>query len=279
MKTLLIPLIALFALNAKAMTPAEVETAIHQQMNQHHPDVPANFWTNLGSDAVPVLENLYTNSSSVREQTWLLAGLSHYTDPGIASFLEGKIESGGNSILKRKALESLIQSQGDSVYDFTEPYLQDKDPHIRLAVAKGMRIAMSGDKVSQRLARYQSDEKEVWVKTDFAKAEAPRPKVNKVNAPLDTGKPKVIPVKPLPEKDWAGLWKGILLSGDKSQVANVTMILQDKTWKIGIKLPKQTKYDLKPGFEVLYYQTDNAHWIEVRDKKEDSVFIGKRSAR
>ena len=261
------------------MTASEIQADIHSQMAQRHPDLPTDYWTNLGPEAVPVLEHMFETSTSPYEQSWLIAGLAHFTDPSIGILLKSKINSTDNEVTKTQMLGALIQSQGEGAYDFVEPYLKDKNPHIRLIIAKNLRTYASSGRVNSRLSEYQDEESEEWVKKDFSTA--PASPVNMKRAGnIFQEKAKELPTKPLSEKEWAGEWKGVYISQAKSSAANATLTLRDKIWSVVIKLPKQTKYELKPGtFEVIYYPSAHAHWIEVRNSKEDSVFIAKRKAK
>ena len=279
MKLFLSVFILIFALNAMAKSEQDIQSAIQYQMHQRHPDLPANFWTDLGTEAVPVLEKLFSASTSSYEQSWLLSGLGHFSDPSIGVLLEDKIKSNQNGVLEKQMLSALIESQGDAAYAFVEPYLGDKDPHIRLAVAKGMKEYLSGAKANTRLAQFQSDETLEWVKKNLnEEASSPRMKrSNPVNgqAPVASSLPQ-----PLLEKDWAGEWRGMFVTGSKTSVANAILTPKNKSWKVEIKLPKQTLYELKQNdLEILYYQSQHEHWIEIRVKKEDSIFLGKREAK
>lgn len=263
-----------------AMTGDEIQSAIQGQMNQRHPDPPANFWTNLGPESVPVLEKLLSNSTSPYEQSWIINGLGHFSDPSIAPYLESKIQATTNAVLEKKMLDSLITSQGDSVYDFVEPYLSNPDPHIRLAVAKGMRASMSGDRVNLRLAKYLAEEKTEWAKTDFGASQAESSRLKRGTSVIQGPESDQKMPSPLPEKDWAGEWKGLYMTSLKTSSAVASFTSLGKSWKVEIKLPKQSKYELKQkDLEILYYQSLHAHWIEVRSKKDDAVFIGRRNVK
>ena len=267
----------LFSVSAQALTSEEIKEAIHSRMSERHPEPIAGFWENLGPEALPVIKEMYKATSSPIEQSWLIDGLSHFSDPSVGELLKASISNSDNAVFKKKMVAALIESQGDSSYSFVEPYLKDKDPHIRLAVAKGMQKYMSYTTAQTRLTQYKKDETEVWVKADFDKGDPELDTRMKRGTSIFKPESTEAALKPLPEKEWAGEWKGVWVSPKKSGAATATLTFLDKSWKVELKLPKQTKYELKRDqLEVVYYQTAHAHWIEVRSKKDDSVFIAQK---
>ncbi len=277
MLNLLCLTLALFAQSALALTADEIKDAIHARMSERHPEPSPGFWTGLGPEALPVIKEMYKLSTSPIEQTWLIDGLSHFNDPSVGEILKSSIQNSDNAVFKKKMISALIQSQGESAFDFVEPYLKDKDPHIRLAVAKGMQKHMSYTTAQTRLTRYKKEETEAWAKAELDK---PEPELDsRMKRSSSIFKPEVHEASPkaLSEKEWAGEWKGVFISPKKSGAAVATLTYLDKAWKVELKLPKQSKYELKRDqLEVVYYQTAHAHWIEVRNKKDDSVFIAQK---
>jgi hypothetical protein len=272
--------ISMLPQTAKALTAEEVKAAVYEKMKDRHPQPDPNFWTTLGPDSVPYLEQMYQGSNSPVEQAWLLDGLSHFSDPSIGPFLQTQIKATDNEVFKKKMLSALIESQGDSSFDFVEPYLKDSDGHVRIAVARGMQKYMPNfAKAEASLKKFSADEKEAWVKKDFEKPDAEPGLREKRSGVVYAADASSGAVKALPEKDWAGLWDGVWVSAKKSSQAKgtLTYLPAEKTWKVSLKVPKQSAYDLKrDGMEVLYYTSSHLHWIEVRNKKDDSVFIGQR---
>jgi hypothetical protein len=269
----------LFPLQAsQALTLDQVKAAVFEKMRDRHPQSDPAFWTNLGPEAVPYLEQMYAGSNSPTEQAWILDGLSHYSDPSIGPFLQGQIQSSDNDVFKKKMLFTLIASQGDSAFNFVEPYLKDSDPHVRLEVAKGMQRYMTGfPKAASRLKLFNEEEKETWVKKDLEQAtQGPVGTMKRAGTILSDE----VEIKVLAEKDWAGDWIGVWISAKKTAKGTVTLtrLEKEKSWKVVLKVSKQTAYELKrDGMEVLVYNSTHLHWIEVRNKKDDSVFIGQRT--
>jgi hypothetical protein len=273
--------------NASAATVEEIREQIKNKMSDRHPTDSSEFWTQLGPDAVPVLQQMYTDTKSVYEKSWLIDGMSHFQDPSIGTLLEDQIQNDGdNSVLKRKMLDALVESQGDAAAPFAEPYLKDSDAQTRLAVARALKNYTSNEQTKKKLADFTANEKLAWVKTDYEKSGDEHADLLKRNgsiyAPTEAAKPTPTP---LPEKDWAGEWKGVYVTATKSQAANLVLkLLKEKAspaeqkWKIELKFPKQTELEIKEkNVEIVYYQTAQAHWLEVRNKKEDSVFIAQRN--
>jgi hypothetical protein len=267
----------LVPLHAKALTPDEIKAAISQKIRDMHPEPDPTFWTNLGPESVPIMENLFKVSTSPIEQSWLIEGLSHFSDPSIAGVLESGIQNADNAVSKKKMLGALIESQGDASLDFVEPYLKDKDPHIRLTVAKGLQRFMPDNPLArERLLAFNAAEKEAWVKSDLLTSASESKPIEKRGGSIYDSQ---TPLKVLSEKEWVGDWTGVWLSDKKSSAAkvNLSRLEKEKSWKAVIKLPKQSAYELKhDGMEVLYYTSSHLHWIEIRNKKDDSVFIGQR---
>ncbi len=268
---------AFFVLDAKALTKDEIKAEIYSQMNERHPKPVGDFWTHLGPEALPVIKEMFQASTSPVEKSWLIDGLAHFSDESVGDLLKNEIKSSDNAVFKKKMVGALIESQGDASYDFIEPYLNDKDPHVRLAVAQGMKRYMSSGRAQARLEKFKGDETQAWVKSDFEKSNANGPMLMKRAGSVYEPKDEVVSVKPLPEKEWAGEWSGVYITQLKPKTAVATLTQVEKNWKVDLKLPKQSKYELKrEGLEILYYQSARMHWIEIRNKKEDAVFIGSR---
>ncbi len=267
----------LFLIPSYAMTPDEIRAEIHAQISQRHPELATEFWSSLGPDALPVLKQMYSETNSPAEKAWLLEGLAHFSDPSVGSLLQGAITQSENAVLKKKMLSALVQSQGDAALDFVEPFLEDKDPHIRLAVAKAMRNYMTSSRIEVRLGKFQRDEKEEWVKKDFETKDAPvvMKRAGSIFQQKDSVKAEV--QAPLEEKDWAGEWKGIYVTANHSSAAVALLTLQNKKWKVALKLPKMAKLEMNSAeIEVSYFQSTHRHWIQIKNKKEDSVFLAQK---
>lgn len=257
-----------FSFTALAMNPAEIESAIQSQVSQRHPNPPANFWESLGPEALPVLKRLLTQSKSTYEQSWYIDGLSHFSDPQVGVFLQEWISKTDNAVMKKKMIAGLIRSQGDQAFDFVEPFLKDSDPHIRLAVAEGMKNNMQTPRAKERVAQYQGAEKETWITQQLNQPAPPvggRVQVNAV-------------VKDLPEKDWAGSWSGVYMTPSSTSAARLELNKAQSQWRAKIFLKKGSPIELKgEQIEVIYSKTDHHHWIEIKNKKDDTRFIGKRT--
>ena len=263
---------------AMAFSPDEIKEAISVRASERHPEPNPTFWTNLGPESVPIMESMYKTTKSPILQSTLLEGLSYFNDPSIGIFLENEIPKSDNDVFKKKMLVSLIDSQGEASFDFVEPYLKDQNGSIRLAVALGLQRRMANfGKAQDRLKRFNTEETSHWVKSDFEKASHEEPELQKVT---DSALREKIPeLKSLAEKEWAGDWTGVWVSAKKmgQAKASLTYLEKEKVWKVKLSLPKQVTYELKrDGMEVLYYTSSHLHWIEVRNKKDDSIFIGQR---
>ncbi|MBC7396101.1 MAG: hypothetical protein H7333_01545, partial [Bdellovibrionales bacterium] len=104
-----------------AASSDEIRDAIHARMSERHPEPNPNFWTQLGPEALPVIKAMYQASTSPIEQTWLIDGLSHFSDPSVGDLLKTSIQGSDNAVFKKKMISALIESQGESSYDFVEP--------------------------------------------------------------------------------------------------------------------------------------------------------------
>lgn len=276
----LLILLCLFASPALALTPQEVREAIHTLSSQRHPSPTSDFWERLGPEALPVLKEMLREDLSPVERTWVIEGLAHFDDPAVGTLLESQIKGSNNAVFQKKMLSSLIQSQGDSAFDFVESYLGDQNPHIRAAVARGMNRHMTGTRAIERLKKFQAEEKVSWVKEEAAKPLNPATSVlkrgNQLAMLTEGGDEK--PLAPLPEKDWSGEWKGVFINPARNGAARATLTRKgDKLWGVQLKLPKHTGIELKAGdLEVVHFVSNRLYWIEVRNRKEDSVFIGNR---
>jgi hypothetical protein len=274
------------ARSVNAATVDEIRAQIKNKMADRHPGDSSDFWSQLGPTAVPVIEQMYGETQSVYQKSWLIDGMAHFQDPSIGTLLEDQIQSdGGNDVLKRKMLDSLVESQGDTAAAFAEPYLKDSDAQTRLAVARALKKYTTNEQTKKKLSDFDTNEKLAWVKTDYEKADDASTGLLKRNGSIYAPGDAPVPLPtPLPEKAWAGEWKGIYVTADKSSVANLTLkLLKEKAtpaeqkWKIELKLPKQTAYEIKEkNVEIVYYQTAQGHWLEIRNKKEDSVFIAQK---
>lgn len=284
----LILLIASVAsLNAFALTPEQIRIAIQGKMSERHPEKINEFWDKLGPEALPVLKQMYQETQNGNERGWLLDGMSHFDDASVATLLQSDIPKQEDEVLKRKQLSALIRSQGEAAYDFVEPYLDDEDPQIRKAVAQGLKqYGGSSKRIAGRLQDYLNSEKVPWVKDAVMKTQM----VAKVQQPSRNVFAEVAAVEPsptpLPQKNWEGEWRGVWITPDKKSEAVVNLVrINDKDaavsqWRIELKLPKKSKMELKgPENELSVHQSAKAHWLEIRSKKMDAVFIAHRKAK
>jgi hypothetical protein len=276
---LVLTLLIFNPLSAHAFSHDEVKEAIQVRASERHPEPNPTFWTNLGPESVPVMESMYKTTNSPVLQSTILEGLSYFDDPSIGIFLENEIPKSDNEVFKKKMLVSLIDSQGEASLSFVEPYLKDPNGSIRLGVALGLQRRMANnDRAQARLKRFYAEETSSWVKGDFDKATHDGPDLQKVMG-NNALREKIPELKPLVEKEWAGDWTGVWVSAKKTGQAKASLsyLEKEKAWKVKLSLPKQVTYELKrDGMEVLYYTSSHLHWIEVRNKKDDSIFIGQR---
>ena len=179
-----------------------------------------------------------------------------------------------------------MESQGEKAYDFAEKYLSDDDANVRLAVAKALKN-YAFERSKKRLSEFESAEKLAWVKLQYQKEESGNGERMKRSGSVFQHYEIAPSPTPLPEKLWAGDWNGNYITPDQASSAVMTLTLKDEKapvtsssdqkWKVELKLPKLTKFVLKEkDLVVVYYQTAKRHWIEVRNKKDDSVFMGSR---
>jgi hypothetical protein len=281
-------LLTIAALQAQARTPDEIRTAIKGKMSERHPEGTEEFWNSLGPEALPVLKQMYSATTNGFERAWLLDGLSHFDDPSVGELLQAEIPGQKDNVLKRKQLGALIRSQGEAAYEFAEGYLNDPDPNVRKAVAQGLtQYGGSGTRVQKRLQEYLKGEKESWVRDAVAKVHAV-PKTLKQERNIYAEPSPAAPTPtPLPQKSWAGEWKGAWITPGKNSAANVQLTLvnekatpAEQKWRIELKLPKQSKQDLKErDLEISVFEGPTVHWLEIRSKKSDAVFIAHRRSK
>ena len=281
-------MIAMGSTKSFALTPDEIRSSIHYEMSQRHPQPSAQFWTNLGPDALPVIEQMFSETTSPLERSWLIDGMSYFNDPSVATLLENEIANSSNALMNKKMLGALIQSQGDDAFGFVEPFLDNKDPHIRLQVATSMKRYMENAQAKTRVDQLIKTEKLAWVRDEVKKDPAKETTLKREGSIYQHQEDAKPQPTPLPEKSWAGEWKGVYLTAGKTEKRNgpanlILTLMNDKAgpseqkWKLELKLPKQTKIELKgKEIEIVYYQTAQAHWLEVRDKKNNAVFVGQR---
>ena len=281
MKILFVIIALFFGHSAQALSPSEIRDQIESQMRERHPHPPVDFWEKLGPEALPVLKAMVAEESAPVRRSWLIEGLAHFSDPSVAGILEKEVQGTENVVFKKKLLSALIQSQGDAAFEFVEPYLKDADPHIRLAVARGIKERMSESKAVARLSQYQSEEKEIWVKADLSKTP--------VALTASAGGGRTIRSLPTDQKvesekkrkpDLSGEWSGVFVRSSKVSPARVFLSQKGETLKVDLRLSKQPKVELKTGDpEVVSFESDHLLWIEVRMKKDDSVFLGSRKVK
>lgn len=295
LKKILIALLLVIMIPAQAPVQASEESiraAIQNQINQRHPSLPSGFWEGLGTAAIPVIKQMYAESTSANEKTFLIDGLGHFDDPSVGAFLENEVKSTQNEVLKKKLLSAVIQSEGEAAFDFVEPYLKDSDGHIRLSVARGLMAYEQNEKIKKRIAEFKANEKSSWVLADLKKsgpAEALQKTRKQVeaNPAKDSVKPvaAVKTVPPLPEKNWAGIWRGSYVTENKMILVEANLVLTDSNanplkWRVEYKMPKEVKQEWRNGeFTLHYFQTNRAHWIELRNAKSDTVFLAQRKVK
>ncbi len=279
MKIALPGLLLLFPFFAYALTPSEIREKIREQVTDRHPTPPADFWESLGPEALPVIRQMLSEGGSAVQRSWLIDGLGHFDDSSVAAILEKEIKESGNAVFQKKMLSSLIRSQGDASYDFVEPYLADADPHVRLAVAKGMKEHMSSGKASERLLRFADAEKEPWVKEEWAKSPAsPPPRMPGGRLIRLIGSPGPDSAKSeTKEEDLSGEWSGVLMTAGKTIRCRAVLSRKGTAWKAEFKLSKPGKVGINTeNLEVIPFRSARLRWIELRSKKDDAVFLGKK---
>ena len=271
-------LIAFFALlPARADDSSKIREQIELQISDRHPDPAPDFWEKLGPGALPVLKEMLAEEGGPAKRAWLIDGLGHFQDPSVAGILEKEIAATGNAVFRKKMLSALISSQGESVYDFVEPFLKDPDPHVRLAVAKGMRERMPDAKAGPRLEQFRSEEKEEWVRGEWSKGPAAKGRAAGARR-IEKGGPEVktASMSPAPA-DGSGEWTGVLVKGEKTTRAKAVLSRSRDLWKVEISLLKDPKVAIKPvRVEVAAFRSARLQWVEVKMKDEDAVFLGNR---
>ena len=276
--------------DARALTPDEIRSEIRSQMSQRHPGPTGPFWDRLGVEALPVVRQMYQETKSSYEKSWLIDGLSHYSDPAVGDLLRADAEKEQNSVMKKKLLSAFVQSQGDASLEFIEPHLASPDPHIRKALARAIRDHVSPEKAAPVLARFRANEKEEWVSRVLEEKADPG-LLNRRRAETDEGggfgmkkPPPAVLLKPWTEKELAGNWVGIEISPKRSGGAKVffSKVEDPKSpkWKVELTVSNKTKRTyLQPDFEWSTFQTGQDHWLEIRIKQEDTVFLARKPAK
>jgi hypothetical protein len=272
-----------------ARTEPEIREAIRTFVKQRHPGPSDAFWESLGPEALPVIRKMYGESSSNVEKSFLMDGLSRFTDAATGNFLKNEVETASDEIARKKLLSAVIRSQGELAFDFVEPYLKDADPHVRMTVAKELSAYAQNEKIRSRLDEFRKVEKKTWViaemdrKSTNPEIQKPRRPDQPKNSVAPTGAAeKTVSLKPWSELEWAGSWKGSLLGANGVVPVEAVLSVVDRTakplvWKVVLNLPKKVKQEWRSGdFAVHYFMTNQSHWIELRHPKLDAVFIAQK---
>jgi hypothetical protein len=273
-----------------ALSQDEIRNEIRSQMSQRHPEPPGPFWERLGAEALPVIRQMYQETKSSYEKSWLIDGLSHFSDPSVGELLRSDAEKEQNSVMKKKLLSAYVCSQGDASLEFIEPHLSSPDPHIRKALALAIRDHVSPNKAGPMLARFRANEKEDWVvrvldeQADPSLLKRKRPEtLASVSVPSMNGAKtsNQTALKPLSEKELAGEWRGIEVGPRRTgKVKVVFYIAEDPKapkWKVEWAIPgKSKRIYVQPEFEWNTFQTAQDHWLEIRIKHEDTVFLSRK---
>ena len=274
------------------MSDSSIRASIQYQISQRHPNIPQGFWEGLGSTAVPVIEKMYGESTSANEKGFLIDGLSHFRDPSAGAFLQSQASAIQDEVLKKKLVSAVIESEGERSFDFVEPYLKDKDPHVRLAVAKNLSEFDQNEKIQKRLAEFRASEKTPWVLAELNRLPSAEQlqKLRKLTDKNPSKKPgvstqttEVVETGAIPGKNLAGIWRGAYVTESKVILVEANLVVQDAVgqvpikWKIELKLPKQVKQEWKNDeLKLTYFKTNRAHWIEVRNPRLDIVFLAQK---
>jgi len=264
---------------AFALSREEIRARIVAETRNRHPHPPADFWENLGPDALTVVKQMLSENPSSVEKTWLIDGLGHFSDPSVATILEDGIKKDSNPVFKTKMISALIQSQGDIAFDFVEPYLDDQDPHLRLATAKGISRFMSSSRASERLRRFEAGEKEEWVKNSLLAEHKSDPEVRFHRATQQNGltTEAASGANSAPAETEEGLWQGIVTGGDRPRRAEARLSRNGSGWKVQFALSKKTPVELKASdVEVSMFRLNRLQWLEIRNKKDDTIFLSSR---
>lgn len=265
---------------AFALTPEEIRAEIRSQMALRHPGDSGPFWDRLGPESVPVLRQMYQESTSSHERSWLIDGLSRFNDPGVGELLRSEVEKTENAVMKKKLLSAYVQSQGDAALGFVEPYLSSPDPHIRKALFRAIGAHVSRGKSEAVLARFRANEKEAWVLeagvegTDRSEGGLrKRPPQGVVRPGSDVEKS----ARPGSRQDLEGEWSGLMIGPKRSVPAKVRLQWKNGKWSVELSRPRIAKmvFDL-PEAELIHFSTAKDHWVEIRRSAEDAVFLARK---
>lgn len=275
-----------------AKTPEEIRQQIKNKMSERHPENIDGFWSQFGTDALPVLQKLYSESQTPFERAWLMDGMSRFDDPAVAEALKKTIRTEDQDVLRRKAVSGLVRSQGEKALEFVEPYLKDPDPQMRQATAQAIqRFASDSARGRDRIRRFLDEEPLAWVKTQVnqvapGSSGAQTMKLKREESIYSETPPARPLPSPLPPADWAGNWKGVWMQGVQGVPAQLKLQLLNRTalekkdsapqiWRLELKVPKKSRQELaEKDYDWATFVTPKGHWLELRSKKTDAVFIG-----
>src|SRR5690606_20285850 len=111
-----------------------------------------------------------------------------FDDPSIGTLLQAEIPGQTDKVLQRKMLSALVRSQGEASLEFVEPYLRDPDPHIRRAVATGLKL-YGGARAAARVQDYLKSEKEPWIRDSVERGVAAPRTLKRESSPLAKSTP------------------------------------------------------------------------------------------
>lgn len=187
---------------------SELKKKIQEVIAQRHPSDTPEYWQSLGTPAIPVLQELISQTTHPYRRTRILYALSAFDADGAYETLKENAEQSDNEVVRQSALRGLVPQHGKKAIEIFKRALDNKEANTRLIAAQSLaQVGMDPElseqdkqKVEIYLQDFEVQESTDWVLKryrDAKKGFAAGPKRTTASAAA------------APKKGWAGRWKGV----------------------------------------------------------------------
>ncbi len=182
---------------------ADLRSKIDAALAERHPKDTPEWWRGLGAEAVPILLQIRSESTSPFLKVRAVEALGWYTGrQEFVPVLREVCEQEKNSTLKIAAIKSLVRSQGESQLEFVSQYLSDEDAQVRYATARALQES-NLEPAKKLVTEYRKKEKVSWI---LEKLDHGLPEVKGSLTPVaeNVDLAVSVPVKPKKNGPWQG---------------------------------------------------------------------------
>lgn len=139
-----------------------IQSQVEAALARRTPPRSGEWWQRLGKNTPRALVSYFHQTASAKQRVRAVEVMRHFNDPQTSELLKAQALGRGKPIVRRAAARSLIVSAGMKEKATYETLLQDPDPHLRVAVAEGLR-ALHQSEADALVDAFAAQETQGWV--------------------------------------------------------------------------------------------------------------------